>query len=249
MCDAIVERVRLMHSFSCFTLISVFLLASSRTAGGLVVSSWELDTGIFDSADSEFTFFSAAVSPFQDSQTVNYNFSHATTSYFSEWTGDAMHFDAQPSHYLQQHEGRTLSEGRIYVRPAIDSIISLSGTWQFAWPSSVIGATSIGFAVADAQTEEIIATDGANGGNVGIGPPFGTLNIQDSGMLSAGAEYLIYYSAFVDHFDPTPPGTYGEASGEVHFEINPVPESATLDLIALAMPIVFRASRRHRRVQ
>lgn len=159
------------------------------------------------------------------------------------WVLDDAHFDVSVAHHLEQLDGETITEGRIHFTPAVDSFISASGTWQFAWPSSVIGGADIGFAVADTRTKEIVVNESAHGGNVGIGPPFGNLNIQGSGLLSAGTEYLIYYSASVHHFDP-PPGTSGEASGEIHFEIMPVPEPASL---ALILPAALTLCRRRAR--
>ncbi len=224
--------------------IAILCLAQGALRGELLVSPWEVDCVVSDSNSQSSVTFIRDENPFHNSHTAFHGSSYASASYDFAWTGDSAHFDVYPSHYLQQLEGRTSSDGRIIVSPAVDSIISLTGTWQFAWPNTVIGATDIGFAVGDTQTKEIIVNDGAHGGNFDLGPPHGTLNIQGSGLLLAGVEYLIYYTALVDHYDPTPPGTHGEASGAIHFEIMPVPEPAALALLASALLLAPRR-RRH----
>ena len=64
--------------------------------------------------------------------------------------------------------------------------------------------------------------------------------------MLADRSYLIGYSARIDHFTPTPPGTYGTGSGEIHIAITPVPEPATCALLLHALflaPHRLRAER------
>ncbi len=225
-------------------------LAPSRAAGDLIVESWELDTGIHDSTpqgDNEFAAFSVVENPFQDSHTAILNNSYTTATYDFGWSGDSAHFDVSTNHHQQQLLGSTESVGQIHLIPAVDSIITAQGTWQYAWPNSARGDTDIFLDVYDLLAEENIVDAFAYGGNEGLGPPHGTLYVQGSGLLLAGREYEVYYDTTVYFYTPTPSG---DASGEVHFNINPVPESASLALLAIVYPLrraLLLAPRRRRR--
>lgn len=210
----------------------------SRAKGDLIVESWELDTGIHDSSpngDSEFAAFSVVMNPLQNSHTASIANTNTSATYDFGWTGDSAHFDLITNHHQEQLRGNTIAEGRIHLIPSVDSTINAWGSWQYAWPNSAEGLTTISFNVVDLETKELIAIDNAYGGNLDLGPPFGTLSIQGSGLLLAGREYEVFYATNVYFYTTTPTG---EASGEIHFTITPVPEPAALALIlpALLLP-------------
>jgi len=222
-------------------VLSALSATASPVAGDLIVQSWELDSGVSSSSSNAFASTSIVQNPYQQTLVGTLANSYASTAHDFGWTGDSAHFDAYPNHYLQQLEGITVSEGRIHLVPAIDSTVTLQGTLQYAWPSAALGGSVLYMSVFDLQMEEAIVFESEFGGNFGLGPPFGTLNVDGSGLLQAGRLYELYYLARIDHFDPTPPGTHGEASGEIHFSIVPVPESATL---ALVLPAALALRRR-----
>ncbi|GMU32833.1 MAG: hypothetical protein HS101_04735 [Planctomycetia bacterium] len=225
--------------------------ASARVKADLVVDSWSLLTLVNDftppASESDASYFKDAQTPFSASHTASLPAgSYSTASYDIGWLLDDAHFDITTSHHLAQLDGQTGTSGRIYLTPSVDSLVTFSGNWQYAWPGSVIGATTFGAGVYDYETQEELVTFVGQGGNVGLDPPFGAFNLSASTNLTAGREYLLIYRAQVFHFDPTPPGTFGEGSGEFHFTITPIPEPASA--LLLALPILAKRSRRRRSV-
>ncbi len=220
--------------------------------GDLVVDSWLLSSSIHDYTPGhdpqEFVSFYSVQNPFQIAHEVTLGQSHVGTSYDFVWTGDSAHFDVQTNHYLEQLNGDTTTEGSIYIRPAVDTNIILSGSWQFSWPGNVLGQTIISLFAYDVDADQLVALANAGGGNTGLGPPYGDLHVQNNGVLQGGGHYQIYYVAQIYHSTSTPPGTHGQGTGEIHFTLTPVPEPATLGLIVFAVLIPRRrtgdASRR-----
>jgi len=93
--------------------------------------------------------------------------------------------------------------------------------------------------IYDILAEDRIAAAGGSGGNFDLGPPIGTITFFRDFIPHANRPYEITYSARVFHFDPTPPGTHGDASGEFHIAITPFPEQASATLMALALLVTL----------
>ena len=222
-------------------LILLFITGFFRTpvdvSGALIVDSWELITFARRTSPTQTggAVFEDVINPFHASHGGMVGNSSSTASYDFAWTGNEASFGVSVDHHLEQLDGFTSSSGQIYIRPSVDSIITLEGAWQYAWPSAAIGTTSYSMTVTD--DEGIIARFFTFGGNFGLDPPFGSFNDYDTGLLRAGVAYLLTYTARVHHFDPTPPGTYGHGEGSLNFTITPVPEPATLALLVLSISI------------
>ena len=225
-------------------LLGAWLVRQDSAFASLVISEWNLATRAYDPGNSIFnsTLILTVDNPLQASHTASIGNSSSTASYDFSWTGNEASFGVSVNHHLEQLDGFTSSSGQIYIRPSVDSIITLEGAWQYAWPSAAIGTTSYSMTVTD--DEGIIARFFTFGGNFGLDPPFGSFNDYDTGLLRAGVAYLLTYTARVHHFDPTPPGTYGHGEGSLNFTITPVPEPATLALLVLSISI-FKPRRRH----
>ncbi|GMU33343.1 MAG: hypothetical protein HS101_00980 [Planctomycetia bacterium] len=222
-------------------------VAAARVDADLVITEWAFGTGISDFAlnggvAQDFTL--VVQNPFQDSHLAKYQGSITNADYDFSWLLDEAHFDITTTHHLAQLDGQTTTSGRIFLTPSVDSLVAFSGNWQYAWPSAALGQTGFVMAVIDLAMEDPIAIEFEFGGNVGVGPPFGTINLSGSAFIPAGGQYMLHYSANVDHIDPTPPGIFGEASGEFHFTITPIPEPAAA--LLLALPILAKRSRRPR---
>ena len=219
--------------------LAVFMLVgglhASPSTADLVVESWLIGTTVSDSVNSHSIGHDSVTNPFQATHTAQRGLSTASVNYDFARTGDEASFGVSVNHHLEQLDGFTSSSGQIYIRPSVDSIITLEGAWQYAWPSAAIGTTSYSMTVTD--DEGIIARFFTFGGNFGLDPPFGSFNDYDTGLLRAGVAYLLTYTARVHHFDPTPPGTYGHGEGSLNFTITPVPEPATLALLVLSISI------------
>lgn len=220
---------------------------SSRAKADLVVESWRLASVIHDFAPGapdvqEFVTFETVENPFQDSHSVTLGSSNVSATYDISWLLEEAQFNITTSHHLAQLDGETITSGRMYFTPSVDSIVTFSGSWQYAWPSAVLGNTHFFWGISDLDHDIGIIGDSHTGGNVGVGSPFGSWTSNGSGLLMANQQYFLFYSATTRHFDPTPPGTFGEASGEFHFTITPIPEPAAA--LLLALPFLAIRSRR-----
>jgi hypothetical protein len=228
---------------------AAFVLSAGSYAGAeITVESWRVITGIVDTQSSddpsEFAVFEDnVVNPFQDSHEVLLGQSRTSASYDFTWTADTANFHIDTTHFLMELDGRTITEGRITVHPAVDSIIAFDAFFDFSWPSAAIGGSILGFSIFDIAMDEPISSNSDSGGNFDLGAPFGTLALDGSALLLGGRDYLIGYSARIDHFTPTPPGTHGDGTGNIHFTITPVPEPATASLLIAGLLL----SRRRRR--
>ena len=233
---------RILISFASAVLLAVSfpLLAKAD----LLVTDWSLATRIYEPGDSQYvsSVVFSVQNPLQTTRTATLGNSFSTANYDIGWILDEAHFDITTSHHLAQLDGETITEGRVFFTPSVDSIVTFTGNWQYSWPNAAIGITTLSLAVFDVATSEPIAVVARHGGNVTIGPPFGQFDLNGSASLLAGGEYMLSYLGRVSHSDPTPPGTFGEASGDFHFTITPIPEPAA-GLLALAA-----LSRRPRRV-
>jgi hypothetical protein len=225
------------------TLTTAAILASVGSAhveADLIVDSWSLLTLVRDftppASESDAAYFKQAQTPFSASHTASLPAgSFSTASYDIGWLLDEAHFDIATTHHLAQLDGQTTTSGRIFLTPSVDSLVTFSGNQQYAWPSAAVGSTNIGIGVWDLATSEPISFETDFGGNLTVGPPFGTLDASGNAFISAGGQYMLYYIAMIHHIDPTPPGTFGEASGDFHFNIAPIPEPAAAFLLFAAL--------------
>ena len=221
--------------------LAVFMLVgglhASPSTADLVVESWLIGTTVSDSVNSHSIGHDSVTNPFQATHTAQRGLSTASVNYDFARTGDEASFGVSVDHHLEQLQGSTSSSGRIFIRPAVDSIISISAAWQYAWPGQALGSTHLSARVGDSENGDLMAEVIAHGGNVGLGPPHGTFDLADDGILHAGRLYGLFYTVRILHIDPTPPGTFGFGEGSIHFTITPVPEPATLALLVLSISI------------
>lgn len=238
------------HFFLCLINLAVWFCNAVQAEAELVVTEWAFGTGISDFAPGggvaqDFTL--AVQNPFLASHFAEYQESATTASYDFAWLLDEAHFDITTTHHLAQLDGETGTSGRIFLTPSVDSLVTFSGNWQYAWPSAALGSTQVSVVVwdiTDPDNQFEVASASARGGNFDLGPPFGTRSIGNEAIIHPGNLYMLSYLALVLHYDPTPPSTFGEASGDFHFNIMPIPEPAAA--ILLALPLLAKRSRRLR---
>jgi hypothetical protein len=211
-----------------------------RAAGDLVVDSWYVECGVLGSSSQQADWSDVVQNPYNETLTAALDESFSRTAHSFSWSADSALFDVLVSHHAEQLQGSTVTDGRIHVTPSVDSIVTAWGTWQYAWPDSAEGDTVLAFIVDDALTFDEVLSVRDYGGNLDLGPPHGTLTAKGSGVLVAGREYELIYFARVQFYSTMPPGTQGNASGELHFAITPLPEPATLALLAAAFLLARR---------
>jgi hypothetical protein len=68
-------------------------------------------------------------------------------------------------------------------------------------------------------------------------PPFGTFNLSGSALLQAGVLYSLGYSANTNSHDPPPANATWLGNGFIDVTVAPIPEPATLAMLALAVPV------------
>jgi hypothetical protein len=85
---------------------------------------------------------------------------------------------------------------------------------------------------------------GARSVSTYLGPEFGTLSLQGSGVLAAGGSYLFHYMLRTDTTGSS--GQFGTASGSVNFSFQPVPEPGTAGLLGFAALMLGRRRGRER---
>lgn len=229
----VLGRLLLLCAFGAMTCQSA--------SADLVQEPWEVICVVSNASTQSSRTFIRNENPFQNSHTATLGNSSCSASYDFAWTGDEARFDIYPSHHLEQLRGDTSSSGRILIWPAVDSIVTFSGNWQYAWPGTALGTTNLYMSVIG--PDGTLAENIAHGGNVGLGPPFGTFELSNNARLEVGNAYLLNYIVRIQHFDPTPPGTFGHGEGSLNFTITPVPEPATLALLVLSISI-FKPRRR-----
>jgi hypothetical protein len=160
------------------------------------------------------------------------------------WSADSAAFNITSDHFMAQLDGRVATGGQIYLTPGIDSILSLSGTYHYNWPASVFGNAGLAILIYDFAIEERVYDQGVAGDNIGFDPPHGTLTLPFATIgLIAGHDYIINFEAQTDQYNASPPGTSGHSSGEMHFAIAPVPETATLAPLVAGLLLARRRRR------
>ncbi len=226
-----------------FLLCTFGAMTCQSASAGLVQEPWDVICVVSNASTQSSRTFIRNENPFQNSHTATLGNSSCSAAYDFSWTGDEASFGVTVNHHLEQLQGETISSGRIFIRPAVDSVISISAAWQYAWPGQALGSTHLSARVGDSENGDLMAEVIAHGGNVGLGPPHGTFDLTDDGILQAGRLYGLFYTVRVLHIDPTPPGTYGTGAGHLNFTITPVPEPAALAMWVLPILLIRHRGR------
>jgi hypothetical protein len=187
--------------------------------------------------------FGAVQNPFQQSHGAGLGLSSASAAYDFSWSGDAGAFDIQVTQHLEGLEGRTLATGRIDFVPMVETTLSIDASLVYSLPSFTVNRSILFFLVYDYDLGDVVGGGGGEGGTFGLHPPVGSLLDNQAIMLRAGHHYLFRYEAWLEHYGSVPPGAVGSATGEFHFDFEPVPEPA--GLASLATALLLRPRRRN----
>jgi hypothetical protein len=166
--------------------------------------------------------------PFNGEHHAQVGDSYTHTVHNFSWTGDDGVFQVNSIHHMEQLDGTVLVGGLVNFSVSTDSILTYSGRYDYSWPANVFGSSGL-FALVYDYTDDVAPVEqSVNGGNVGLDPPFGSLGINTSALLTAGHSYAFRYGAGTQVFNPSNPGTFGTGTADITITITPIPEPAAL---------------------
>jgi hypothetical protein len=176
-----------------------------------------------------------APSPYVLNHTASLPPSYCAANYASSWSNDGGVFHVETSQHLQGFIGDTNTIGWYLIRPSVDSILSVTGLFNYDHFPSQLGQASFFFRVRRDGGPFIFGSGGSDG-TFNLGQPSGALSVSGFAQLQAGIRYKIDYAFSTDNFDPPPADAVWVGDGGFTFTINPVPEpSATLLLLPAAL--------------
>lgn len=177
------------------------------------------------------------------SQTASIPPSFSIGAYDLSWSGDSAHFQSSTDHHLQGFVGGLNSNGSIRFRPAVDSYVTLTGTWTYNHTPTQIGSTVFGMRVSQVGAGFSPWSDQKRGGTEFLLPPSGTLALSGSAVLQAGVLYSVGYNISTDNFSTPPASATWLGNGFIDITVAPVPEPATAAMLLPAISILIYSRR------
>ncbi|QDV90583.1 hypothetical protein RAS2_16630 [Phycisphaerae bacterium RAS2] len=236
----------LQHMRIGFLTFGIVLASTGWVNADLVVERLQYLSRVSPTSSPSTTqsfFLEFPASPQNLTHTAQLGDSSSQGDYAASWSGDSAEFDIAIGHRLTGFEGSTTSTGTLMVRPSTTSIFSVSGALTYNHPATALGSASLFVTIRLDGTPGTLFTVGDSDGTFGLGPPTGTIPTVGSFELQAGNLYRISYVSTTANYDSPPPGAEWLGNGEVHIAINPVPEPATLALLATAIPFLIHRRR------
>lgn len=147
-------------------------------------------------------------------------------------SADTTSFLIEGSHVASDaNRTRSLSAGNIFITPAVDLLLTATGRYDWDLPTDAMAVT-YGLLVEDAVTHENFFERGGSQTTFLNGPAAGTYLIDGRAVLPAGREYWFSYRFILDAFEGNS-GLLATGEGFIQWTLAPVPEPATLALLAL----------------
>mgnify|MGYP001321344459 CR=1 FL=1 len=225
------------------TLVVASLLVSDALASSFTLDDWALSTGIIDTRNHFSTSFTPQPSPYLNEQHITVSPSEAHSYFDFSWTPDTASFFITASHVAFDGNGgtRSLSSGNIYITPAVDLLLTATGTYAYDLPGSTM---QVNYSLGAWNTI------GSNGffqthvdDTILDGPTSGIFALSLQGIIPAGQPTMIRYNFMLDAFSST--GLLATGAGNMQFTLQPVPEPMTITMLALGAVSLSRRVRRH----
>lgn len=232
-----------------FTLAALATITMSHSANGeIVVQNYFLQSRVSTAGldpDHTQAVNNNSPVPTSFSQFAHVDPSFCSTGYQMDWTGDSAQFDITSSHRLQGYQGSVSSGGWWVVRPAVESLVTFNGFFNYNHPASpaLLGTAAFQMYVRLEGSPNNLFSTGGSGGTFSLDPPIDTFLGQGSFVLSAGTLYRVGFAFNTLNWTVPPSDAIWLGNGEVHIAINPVPEPATPALLATVVPFLIHRRR------
>lgn len=228
-------------------LLVVFWVASNDCCGSLVVDSSLLSVTVAPFGTSSVSDSASIDSnPYQHFHNAAFELSFANASHNFSWQDDVGSFQSETAQHIAAMHGSVSTIVAIDVLPAVGSLLTIESFYSFQHPVQSLGSAFLTVQILDHTTGEFLFDRTEVGGTFVFGPPSGMLNVTESILLTAGTQYSLRYGSSSTSWSVPLHGEAWNGTGVVDFVISPVPEPATLAMLALAVPVAL--SRTVRRV-
>lgn len=242
--DFIMRLLLLLHWTLMGAALAAPLFWPVNTIAGLLVTEWNLRTSVFDSPavvqDVDGT--NTVQNPLQDQFNASIPPSMVSATYQISWDINSLFFALDTTLHAESLNGNVNSFGFMRVTPEVDSVLIFDGSYFYNMPTQPARA-SMSFTVSRTNPTQTIFSSSQVRTNF-IGPPSGTLLLNDSVFLSAGETWRIGWSFGLIHFDPPIPGAASNGTGHLAFQIHPVPDPSALAPLAFAALLLRRRGHR-----
>lgn len=229
------------------TLAAPFVQKTSSKAD-ISISAWNLRARVFDSPSvvQHVVGTTQVQNPFADQFDASIPPSSASGNYQVSWSESSVFFLLDTTLHAESLQGAVSTFGHINVTPEVDSILSINGSLQYNMPTQS-AASALNFTVSKTNPNQTLFNSSQTRTNF-IGPPSGTILLNDSILLPARQSWRIGWGLAIDHFGNAIPGAASDATGHLAFQIHPVPEPAALAPAAVAAMLLIRKRRPHTRM-
>lgn len=219
-------------------------MAGRAHGSSISVEDWTLraTVGIGNGTDSRVN--TAVQNPLLSSQFASLQSSTASSAYDVSWDATGfLEFLLDAEHVGQGNvSGFSRSTGSVHFIPSVDSILTIDAEYNYMLGNGDREAImSIGAGLYPSQQSTLFSTFQI-AIPIGGDPPNGTHSFHASAPLVAGEVYAFGYHLSVASFGGSP-ASLSHANGFFHATIQPVPEPATVFLIAAALPLLRRRRR------
>ncbi|RIK55687.1 MAG: hypothetical protein DCC63_18790, partial [Nitrospira sp.] len=209
--------MRRTRHFTTFAFAILVVCPPRGQATDFTIDAWSLETGIIEDQNYFVGSYSPEPLPYSDTQLVSIGLS---TSFLIE--GSHVASDANRT--------RSLSAGNIFITPAVDLLLSATGRYDWDLTTDAMAVT-YALLVDDPMTQEYFFAQGDSHTTFLDGPAAGTYLIDGQAVLPAGREIRISYFFILDAFEGNS-GLLATGEGFIQWTLAPVPEPATLALLA-----------------
>ena len=228
---------------------AAFFIGLTPTVGGsFTLEQWTLSTRVqdFSSGKSDVNISDVVQNPFQLTQSVaiNNGLTTATTTYDFSWHDTFGTFLIQAAHEAEDIDFSTLfsrSTGGFVIAASQDLQIAIDAEYTFLAPAPLFHVR-LSMDVIDLADNSALFFGLEEGGPAFLGPPAGTLSIQDTVLVPAGSTYILGYEMLLQTF-ASGTDVIATADGNIAITLQTVPEPATLSLLIFGSLVLLRRRR------